>query len=179
VIYIIEPHPDDAFMSLHAHITTLWANQPKTIVTVTGIEERTKEAQSYARSVGCKHVTLGFADGDWLDVDNIPPFESWGLQLEECDSLVFPLGIRHPDHKKIAAMTLKGSFSYLDAYYAQGEMNDELCNKINRATVISALWANESKRYYLSRFPSQAIRFMLAQPNYPPRFELVVKARTC
>jgi LmbE family N-acetylglucosaminyl deacetylase len=178
MIYIIEPHPDDAFMSLHAHITTLWKNHPKTIVTVTGVEERTKEATSYARAVGCNHASLGFPDSDWLEVDNIPPFGSWGIRPGPEDLLVFPLGIRHPDHRRVAEVSMQfanKALHYLDAYYVQGEMNEELCTKLLNRRVVSALWAGESKRYYLSRFPSQAIRFMLAQPNYPPRFELVVQ----
>lgn len=173
MIYIIEPHPDDAFMSLHAHITGPWKTFDKTIVTVTCPPERAGEAASYALSVGCKHLALGFEDGNW-GPSKIPQFSEWNLKTSLSDFLIFPLGLRHPDHVKVNAESPVGSLFYLDVYYVQYETNPEL-EKLSSKRVVSALWATESKRHYLSRFPSQAIRFVLAQPNYPPRFELVLK----
>lgn len=174
MIYIFEPHPDDAFMSLHAHITTVWKDTEKTIVTLTGSEERILEAASYAKSVGCNHVFRYYEDGGW-GKPKIDPISLWNLHIDPSeDQLVFPAGLRHPDHKFVASQAPKGSWFYLDAYYVQGESNEDL-KALTGRTIVSMIWANENKRYYLSRFPSQAVRFMLAQPNYPPRFEVVMK----
>ena len=172
-MYLIEPHPDDVFMSLHAHITTLWKDIPKTIVTVTGSGDRIKEAEDYARSVGCLYMSLGYEDSNWGS-SNIPRELSIGHDDPE-HQFIFPLGLRHPDHKRVAELAPKSALFYLDAYYVQCETNGELPQALHGRAIQSALWASESKRYYLSRFTSQAVRFMLAQPNYPPRFELVVK----
>lgn len=176
--WIVEPHADDAFMALHGHIVGPWKDFPKTIITVCSDELREVEAYSYAKSVFCHHISLGLEDGFWTkpETNRIPLVENWCLpSVDSSDQWIFPLGLRHPDHIQVSERAPVGAWFYLDPYYVQGETNEELNTKLLGLLTVSALWSPESKRHYLSRFPSQAIRFMLSQPYYPPRFELVLR----
>lgn len=100
MFWIIEPHADDAFLSLHAHLTTLWSAHARTIVTLFTDEERAEETAAYARAIGCRHMTLGLPDGRWGKPAMIPPLDDW-LPQGHGDVLICPLGLRHPDHIEI------------------------------------------------------------------------------
>lgn len=171
MLWIIEPHADDAFLSLHGHITTIWRGDPKTIVTVFSDPRRDAEAEAYARAVGCAHRSLGLPDGRWGAPVPIPA-DAWPRFQPE-DVVLAPLGLRHPDH--LAAAKTHADWHYLDApYWTRQETAAEVLAKTRHLSIVSLLCASEDKRNYLGLFPSQCPRFLLAPLEFPPRLELVV-----
>ena len=98
--WLIEPHADDVFLSLHQHIVSRWKDIPKTIVTVFADHRRQREAAVYARAVGCSHISLGLTESGSLKstAPAIPPITDWDLSIRTTDQLIFPLGLQHPDH---------------------------------------------------------------------------------
>jgi hypothetical protein len=80
---IVEPHSDDAFLSLHAHILK-WVGEGSSvhIVTLEDNPRRSIEAAAYAKKAGA----------------------TWSRQTS-AGQLILPLGIKHPDHVSTASST--------------------------------------------------------------------------
>lgn len=115
--WIVEPHADDAYLSLGDFIQR---NHPYvTILTVfSGTRKRALDARRYAESVGAKWEGLGYVESDVglsSDVTLEPPLKR--DQLPSDGTLLLPLGIQHPEHRAIASLRREGDLSYLDTPY--------------------------------------------------------------
>lgn len=180
MIWIIEPHSDDAFLSLHTHIAEVWQS-PKTIVTVYGNVKRNKEARNYAEKVGASHISLGYEEGGGLnhDAGNLPPFEEWGLDIRSTDTVLFPIGLQHPEHIAVRNRCPDrklGLRFYLDTpYYAKQKVREEFNEKLRGMLIVSVLYASATKWKHIPIFKSQGRYFFHHPPESIPRIEMVLK----
>lgn len=175
--WIIEPHSDDAYLSLHCHIVGPWSNLPRTIITCYGAGDVIDEAEYYAQATGCGYRFLGLYEKGWTVVDDPRPLAEW-LDWRPGDTLVLPLGIRQPAHLRVAGIPVPDGLEclrYLDAKYVQSEAGDELRQKVQGMTVRSVCSASSEKLHYRNIFVRQAHRFMLAPDLYPPSVEIVLE----
>lgn len=104
---IIEPHSDDAWLSLGQHFIDR-AFGPVAILTVYGDDKRMAEAEKYATTVASgRWRGLGLPEGgegngkEWIT--DPPPLD---LLADAVDSLkpgriIVPLGIQHPEHEAV------------------------------------------------------------------------------
>lgn len=187
---IIEPHADDAFLSLGGHIEK-WAKEgksPTTIVTVySGTRKRGRDASSYAAAVRASWTGLGAKEPD----DEGQPGEgSAALRagLEEVvqeraasDALgrldiIVPLGIKHQEHKEVRsaveAMIVKfrkmqaGLFYFLDQPYAATQSNGaEVEGLIQGRHIESYLKPHARKYRHVPLFKDQAKFFYYNPPE--------------
>lgn len=185
--YLVEPHADDVFLSLHAHITGPWKSRPLTIVTVYAEPDRKKEAEEYASSVGCHHVCLSLPEVGGITNQTeryCPPWEEWGSygmpEVRRGDVLVFPVGLQHPDHLALAGIVpdIVGCtiWRYLDCpYYAKLKLREEVATKCSSLTVLSLMWARKDKWKKVQIFKSQGKYFYYNPPESLPLMELVLR----
>jgi LmbE family N-acetylglucosaminyl deacetylase len=167
-IVVVEPHPDDAFLSMGHMLETQFKEWDKTIVTVYCDRTRTREALAYATAIGAKCVTLGLEESKMLSVEEvIEPVEELKLLMMEMvakggnwDLLAFPLGLQHPDHKRVARTAEKDfplALRYLDTpYQAKQKLGVELNSLINGMTVRSINYPHARKWRHVPVFKSQA-----------------------
>ena len=110
-VWIIEPHADDAWLSLGQHIIG-WRVDDRhvTIVTVYGDEQRSREARDYAAATGSAHVALGVPEGGqglsgvWMTELPSGVLDAALRAAAAADAVVVvPLGLRHPEHRAVAA----------------------------------------------------------------------------
>lgn len=115
--WIVEPHADDAYLSLGDFIQR--NSSHVTILTVfSGTRKRGLDARRYAESVGAKWEGLGYVESDvGLSSDTIlePPLGR--DQLPSSGTLILPLGILHPEHRALATLRREGDLSYLETPY--------------------------------------------------------------
>lgn len=161
-ILVIEPHPDDAFLSLGWHLEEVWKSDEKLIVTVYADDRRGREAGEYARSVGASHSCLGLAESGMNEregVKVIPELrqEMTRLQSITWDVVLFPLGLQHPDHLRVAATRPTGAFRYVDTpYQTKLKLGDDLAGKAEGMTLWSIRFPGLRKWRHQSVFKSQA-----------------------
>lgn len=82
-IVVVEPHADDAYLSLHSHLHywTRTKGIPLLIVTLCGANpKRVAEARQYAERHGAAHVALPFPDAGGIDKEWAP--EQWAGAVE-------------------------------------------------------------------------------------------------
>jgi len=177
--WLIEPHADDVFLSLHQHIVDLWKDVSKTIVTVFATQQRVKEAREYALAVKCRHFCLGLEEGGGLSqkAGFVPPFDEWKLPRKRGDVLIFPIGIQHPDHLAVAKRvpTIGVVWRYLDTpYYTKQKVAQELIEKTRGRCIRSIRYATRHKWKHVEKFKSQGKFFFYNPPNTLPRMEVVM-----
>lgn len=119
--WVIEPHADDAYLSLGWHLVAWARTVPVTIVTVySATRHRRADALRYADHVGADWVGLGRTEGGSIDTEAAPftahDFE--GLGDRPGETTVWPLGLRHGEHVAVAAARPRGALAYLDQPYA-------------------------------------------------------------
>jgi hypothetical protein len=172
--WIIEPHSDDAFLSLHGHIMRPWKDEPKTIVTIYGPLNRISEAKYYAHATGCNHHAFNLCEDGWLSIDPVPPIKDWIITLNPNDTLILPLGLRQPAHLAVADLQWSGRiWRYLDMYFSQQAAAEEMQQKVHGLKIQSMVYALADKSNYLGLFPTQVNRFLLNPQLYPPHLEIV------
>ena len=183
-IFIVEPHSDDAFLSMHTHITTLWKDKPKTIVTVFCDERRCEEANNYADSVGCQHIGLMLQEGGGLshEAGRVPPFGEWDIRFRDNDMLVFPVGLQHPDHIAVRArlpLTAFGVTPYLFypeiPYYGKLKVGEQLLTATKGLVVDSMIYSPQSKWKSIQFFKSQGRYWFYNKPENMPRLEITLR----
>jgi hypothetical protein len=160
VIVVVEPHADDAFLSLHGHMLR-WrkAGVEVRIVTVYGDDRRMDEAAAYAASIGATHCPIGVPEGGmgngvrW-EAEPLPDLRLRG------DVLIFPLGVQHPEHRTTAAAAPAGAYRYVEQPYALTTANaEEVAAKAFGRPVLSWLRPNGSKYARARLFRTQAMFF--------------------
>src|SRR4051794_4364484 len=120
-IYVVEPHADDAFLSLGWSIRR-WVKEGRTVEVVTvysAAEGRAREAAMWAKSVGAAWSGLGHeglrVEGIKLP-ESVPPLPEPLLpdammRLGACR--IWPLGLPHPEHRAVAAAAPDGELHYV------------------------------------------------------------------
>lgn len=163
-IVVVEPHPDDAFLSLGHHLQTIWKQHELLIITVYADARRTKEAQAYAYAIGAQSLVLGLTESNMADtgkvrrvpelVEALEPLESWDL-------LYLPLGLQHIDHKRVAASQPIPKTSklrrYLDTPYQTKQKLAEELQTLSKGLVIeSIVFPGQRKWKHIDIYKSQA-----------------------
>ena len=121
---VIEPHADDAFLSLGWSIRA-WVKQgrPVEIVTVYSADERrAAEAEAYAGSVGASWSGLGHAgfSGEWRPDYPAGPLPERLLPdrlLDPSITRIWPLGLQNSEHAAVAGAAAPGEPRYVDTPY--------------------------------------------------------------
>ena len=165
-ILVVEPHPDDAFLSLGWHLEKVWAGDEKTILTVYADERRDKEAKAYADAVGAGHICLGLSeskmDSPTTSIKAIPELRSklHELEAEGYDLILFPLGLQHPDHIRVAVSRPPDAARYVDTpYQTKQKLADTLLSKTKGMVIESVLYPPKRKWRHGTLFKSQSLFF--------------------
>lgn len=118
-ILVVEPHPDDAFLSLGWHLEKLWAEHERVILTVYANEKRSKEARAYAEAIGAVSVCMGYKESNMNSGGAIrrDPTILREILAIGADRIIAPLGLQHPDHLRVAASRPANCLRYLDTPY--------------------------------------------------------------
>ncbi len=126
-IIVVEPHADDAFLSVGAHIAE-WqqAGSDVWIWTVfSGTRKRARDAESYAKAMKVKWWGSGCVEGQPVE----GPHVTDALLSPEAQFIV-PLGITHPEHLSVRKYVEENApgpiFYYLDQPYAITQKNGPL-----------------------------------------------------
>jgi hypothetical protein len=158
-IVVVEPHPDDAFLSVGWHLEHVWREYQRTIVTVYSDEQRTKEVKSYAMAVGASSIVIGLEESPMsriTSIQTITLLRSCLAQLK-WDEIVFPLGLQHPDHLNVAATRTEGAWRYLDTpYQTKQKLADVLAEKTEGMEVRSIVFPGARKWRHIPIWKSQA-----------------------
>lgn len=154
-LVVVEPHADDAFLSLGAHIQR-WVREKRdvTILTVfSGTRKRGLDAQAYAKAVRVHWLGCGLVEGEPLPSDLVP-----GKYVPSHAQLILPAGITHPEH--IAVRDLWAGYSdwrYLDQPYAITQSNgSEVTRLLRPSRVESYLKPGVRKFKFIPLFKDQA-----------------------
>ena len=115
--WIVEPHADDAYLSLGDFIQR--NSSDVTILTVfSGTRKRADDARKYAEAVGAKWEGMGYVESNvGVQTDEVldPPFDR--SHFPSTGTLILPLGVRHPEHRALATLRKEGDYSYLETPY--------------------------------------------------------------
>ena len=115
---VVEPHADDAFLSVGAHIEE-WTKAGKRVLIVTvfsGTRKRGSDARAYASATHADWEGWGYVEGE--------PLPSCLPTLPAQARVVLPLGIAPPEHMTVRdAFAGPGVWYYLDQPYAIVQKN--------------------------------------------------------
>lgn len=152
---IIEPHADDAFLSLGGHIE-LWNKSEVTkIITVfSGTRKRSNDAINYSKQVGCLWEGLGLDETkDSFKIESIKEL------ISKTDDLFIPLALTHPQHTEVRENIEKEYFNlfyYLDQPYALTQKNSNLITEKIKGLYCYSFYKPNSKKYrHISLFKDQ------------------------
>jgi hypothetical protein len=141
-IWVIEPHADDAFLSLGWSIRQ-WREEGRQVgvVTVyTSDDSRVKETQQWAEAIGVEWHGLGHNQpaSNWFDPADTPPPLPVPLlpdaMMSPAACRIWPLGLRHPEHIVVADAAPASDSYYLDTPYQflsfnQGRVREALVGR--------------------------------------------------
>lgn len=155
IIAVVEPHADDAYLSLHQHMVD-WIKEGKIVVILTvfsGTRKRANDAKAYAESIGAQWAGFGLVeDKDDVESPDVPKFDPLpgmlGMLYDHRDVLVIgPTGIQHPEHQAVRRWIywsyrnkmLGGvEHTYVEIpYYTKLKNQDEVNNKIEQSCIAS------------------------------------------
>jgi hypothetical protein len=133
---VVEPHSDDAMLSLHEHMT-LWRahGHAVRIVTVFGSNRRATEGAVYAHRIGAGYRWLGLpesgvgiASGARASEEGVSAVRSAFL-ADGLEGLILgPLGLRHPEHLAVVGALLAehpNYLRYIEQPYAMKYVNQD------------------------------------------------------
>jgi len=171
-LLIVEPHADDAYLSLHEHILR-WrlGGYAITILTVqSAVENRAEEAKAYAGAVGVEWAGLGYDYGALPDEIDLSPYDP--------TLIVGPFGIQHPDHIRIREI-LHPDLLYFDIPYYRKQKNQAALNEQFTNLELHSLYTpSPSKRHkkYWGCFTSQNKFFYFNPPRELARIPEILVA---
>lgn len=177
-IVIIEPHADDAYLSLHEHIKG-WIKEGAevTIITVfSGTRKRYRDASNYANSVKACWSGLGYIESGGTQ----EPPAAFDLRAIHAypGHKIFPLGIAHREHVAISdcAQDFEDVFFYVDAPYHTIQKNkDDLYRAIIGKTVKSIIQPGANKFKSSELFKDQTKFMYFNKQKIIQGMEIVVK----
>lgn len=164
---VVEPHADDAFLSLGQHIAE-WqkAGDHVLILTVfSGTRKRAADAAAYAKALKVGWVGLGYVEGSPLPV-RLPA-------LPPQARVLLPLAVTHPEHVAVRdRYETMDCWYYLDQPYAITQRNGPRVTKLlEDMTVVSYRHPGVRKYRHIPLFKDQAKFY-----HYNPAEKLV---QTC
>jgi len=187
---ILEPHADDAFLSLGGHIEKWRAsNVPVSIITVfSKTRKRAEDAKAYAKAVDALWIGFPFSEDrekpekDRKSLTRVlaSTFAPFGSEAK----IIAPLGIYHPEHRMLRSVVEDVMLGlpfpllyYLDQPYASVMKNaDETHAKLEGKTVASYLRPRATKYRHVKLFKDQAKFFYFNPPEkLAANIELIVK----
>jgi LmbE family N-acetylglucosaminyl deacetylase len=173
-ICVIEPHADDAFLSLGWSIRK-WAKEGKQVEVVTVYSAdpgRAREAKRWATWAGAAWRGLGFegcpADGLALAVEAVPPLPTPLLPddlMTPAWCRIWPLGLPHLEHEAVAAAAPDRDLHYVDTPYQLDLFGQRAVRRALIGRTI-AWWQQPPRKKWDGRrfFRSQAVLF----EHFPP-----------
>lgn len=162
-IVVVEPHSDDAFLSLGWHLEKIWEELEKVIITVYSSPVREREARSFAYTVGAEHISMELEgskmENDW-DGKTVPGLLTL-IYRTGYDHIIFPIGLQHPDHLAVAAterlLQQNNVYQYLDTpYQTKFKLADEVLEKTRGMVIDSICYPPKKKWRHSKLFESQA-----------------------
>lgn len=177
-VIVVEPHADDAFLSLGGHLRA-WHTMGRRTAIVTVFpqsDRRAKEGKAYAESVGALYSTCAATADDTpreIADELAEVLYSTYRVLGESATLVGPLGLKHPEHQLVfEAINGWGVRSddftafYVDTPYQTVQRNAlELLQKITGRRVLSFYRPPVAKWKAVPIFKSQAKFFYFNSPT--------------
>lgn len=185
-ITVIEPHADDAFLSLGGHIKR-WIEvhkRPVTICTIFSTEKRAREGREYADSIGAEYLWLGAIESGNMDTEvSMSSFQMPTIPNSWDEIVCVPLGLRHQEHyvvRRAADILYKGRqvWYYVDQPYALQQKNqDELWRESRGKTVVSIRKPRATKynEKTIKIFKSQSKFFYFNKDMLPQITEVLLK----
>jgi hypothetical protein len=168
--YIVEPHVDDAYLSLHAHITRWVAGGDEVVIAsvFSGTRSRINDAKAYTAEVGAKHVAYGFDENR----SKTEPFEKPFTFLSpngrpRADYLLYvPAGTEHPVHVATRRW-ISPDFIYFDIPYIYKDRNRRELHALSSNTKISSICPDSLtfKEWFWRCFPDQLGFFGRVSPS--------------
>ena len=168
---IIEPHSDDAFLSLGGHIEK-WVKSGERVLIVTvysATKKRAVDAQNYAKTVNASWFGMDFDEDKKEELTEKAFWTKLGeakkIHKFKLNNLIFPLGLQHPDHWDVANLARKNNDRYLDTpYHAKQKNHDEVNEKMLGRRVVSFMKPNARKWRHIPLFKSQS-KFFFYNPK--------------
>lgn len=179
-VLVIEPHADDAFLSLGHHLASIWETETLAIATVfPETMQRGDEARAYAHSVGASHYCRGEGYEE-VKTPTLTALKKWlALIIEEFDpdAVIGPLGIQHEEHKLVAAALPPNAQRYLDVPYAGKLKNGSEVRDLVRGRIVTSFAVPPMPKFNGARFfRSQAKFFYYNTPEALARCpEVIIK----
>lgn len=175
-VVVIEPHADDAYLSLGAHIEQ-WVQVGRTvlIVTIFGDTRRSAEAEAYAVWVGAKGVQLGLPSAKVGITQDHPTLLVHPAQIRDAvqravyerGQLLLPLGLRHPEHQ-VVAQALAGPFVgyYMEIPYCLTQKDQPALSVLLAGRAVwSVVHPGRGKAQHVHFFRSQSKFFFYNPPE--------------
>ena len=168
---VIEPHADDAFLSMGGHIKN-WVKYGHNveIITVYGNEKRIAEAKAYADYIGASHFSYGIPEAG--DTQGEAATIEHGAIASDIDGIYVPLGLFHKEHREVRNWAeahwgdTDSLLYYLDMPYAVAQKNREEVNQtLQGLTVESFLKPHASKFNPVKLFKTQSLFFHFNDPK--------------
>lgn len=186
-IIVVEPHSDDAFLSLGSHIER-WVQEGKqvTILTMVPVKKNSlKDAETYAAAVGARWQGFKYPGGnvDWEDYRW--PFHKWPPPHS---TVILPLGVaplqqteHTQDHWNIRQwLQYPGCWYYLDIPYALVQKHRERVNTMLAGMEVVSYEKPPARKWrHVPIFTAQA-KFFYFHPaeSLKAAIELVVRPRS-
>lgn len=162
MIHVVEPHADDAFLSLGGHIER-WAKMGDEVVIVTvfsGTRKRAKDAAAYADAVRARWVGLGATEGE----DVTQRIYDW-VTSEGEHKYILPIAVAHSEHKEVR-WAFEGSMTeysrsivryYLDQPYASKTTNADAVTEACMGMRLKSWLKPHARKYrHIPLFKDQA-----------------------
>ena len=179
MIWVVEPHADDAFLSVHTHIKEwIRVGERVGILTVYSTPARDAEGAAYAKLVGAQYLSLTVTEQSHLGLPpaSIPLFSTWPIPNDD-NTFVFPLGLQHPDHIQTRSQAPDGSWFYLDLPgQAKLKIGEQLLRKVRGRRIVSIRYASKRKWVAAKLFKTQSKFFYYNPPESLSRIpEIIVR----
>jgi hypothetical protein len=185
-LVIVEPHSDDAFLSLGAHIEQ-WIQEGKqvTILTMVPVKKNSlRDAETYADAVGAYWQGYNYIGGDCDWKEMLKPVHTWP---PPDSTVILPLGVaplqqteHTQDHWNIRQwLQYPGCWFYLEQPYALVQKHRERVNEMLAGMeVVSYAKPPARKWRHIPIFSAQA-KFFYFHPaeKLKATVELIVRAR--
>jgi hypothetical protein len=171
-VFVIEPHADDAFLSLGWSIRT-WVRQGQEVEVVTVFsadERRARESAAWAASIGAAWSGLGYDGyvGEWRADFPVVPLATplLPVQMLESDACrVWPLGLENSEHVAVAAQAGETDFRYVDTpYQLHPYRQREVREALSSRTIAWWQCAPSAKWNARTLFESQEVLFEAFPP---------------
>lgn len=195
---VVEPHADDAFLSMGQHLEN-WQKSGHTTAIITvfsGTRKRARDAESYANAVRAQWIGCGLVEQEEVSEERIYALvmdaydlirkgysidlrqytEDHGPLLPPTDMYI-PLALTHPEHVLVRkALEREATGFYVDQPYAITQKNSELVTDLLIGkTVLSYQHPGKRKYRHIPLFKDQSKFFYFnGEDKLLQTFELIV-----